>query len=576
MRYPHLFKVSTEIRVDRLRELLKNHPNPAFVDSVLATLEEGAWPWADSKHGDGFPITWDNSRILPKTEREREFLEAQSHEEERLGRYSPAFGPDLLPGMYSTPVLAVPKARSTKLRLCSHMSAGPYCQNNMIDRVQVKGARLDTLHNFVAALLKYRRSNPDKRLVAFKSDVSSAFRLIPSHPLWQIKQVVTTNYPTRDDIANGVDRGQLVRRVDWRSSFGSRASPRLWASLMGLVLWIAIHELEIEDLFAYVDDEFGWDEEENMRLYPRLDKVLPDKQAKVLDLWHFIGMKHDEQKQLSGCPLVIIGFEVDVNAMTATLPMAAKADLITAVNDFIASRKRTLHDWQQLAGWMSWSLNVFPLLRPALCHVYLKISEKSNTFATVYLNEAVKEDLHWFVDHVQASSGIFAFDALDWNPHTEANFTLLCDACPTGMGFWSSSLKHGFFSRVPTDAPKDTIFFWEATCVLAALEWFCDNQRSKFALGAPLRLSIFTDNLNTFQIFDTLAAKPAYNILLKRAVDLLVLHTIDLRVLHIAGIDNTVADALSRENFIKAYSLVPGLVIDTFEPPRCALGATKK
>ncbi|KAJ7038117.1 hypothetical protein C8F04DRAFT_1256145 [Mycena alexandri] len=214
MRHPHLFKVSTEIRTDRLREMLKNHPNPAFVESVVTALEEGAWPWADTKHADGFPITWDNSKILPKTEREREFLDTQSHEEEVLGRYSPAFGPDLLPGMYSTPVLAVPKSRSTKLRLCSHMSAGQFCQNNMVDRSQVKGARLDTLHNFIAALLKYRRSNPDKRLVAFKSDVSSAFRLIPSHPLWQIKQVVTTNYPTRGDIANGVDRGQLVRHVD--------------------------------------------------------------------------------------------------------------------------------------------------------------------------------------------------------------------------------------------------------------------------------------------------------------------------------------------------------------------------
>ncbi|KAJ7440693.1 hypothetical protein B0H11DRAFT_1959995, partial [Mycena galericulata] len=96
---PHLFKVATEIRTDRLRAMLGNHPNPAFVDSVLATLDEGAWPFADTKHTEGFPLTWDNSRILPP------------------------FGPELLPGMYSTPVLAVPKPHSTKLRLCSHMSA---------------------------------------------------------------------------------------------------------------------------------------------------------------------------------------------------------------------------------------------------------------------------------------------------------------------------------------------------------------------------------------------------------------------------------------------------------------------
>ncbi|KAJ7498366.1 hypothetical protein B0H11DRAFT_1997524 [Mycena galericulata] len=123
---PHLFKVATEIRTDRLRAMLGNHPNPAFINSVLATLDEGAWPFADTKHTEGFPLTWDNSRILPKTEHEREFLEMQSREEEELQRHSPPFGPELLPGMYSTPVLAVPKPHSTKLRLCSHMSAGPY------------------------------------------------------------------------------------------------------------------------------------------------------------------------------------------------------------------------------------------------------------------------------------------------------------------------------------------------------------------------------------------------------------------------------------------------------------------
>ncbi|KAJ7509525.1 hypothetical protein B0H11DRAFT_2216437 [Mycena galericulata] len=264
--------------------------------------------------------------------------------------------------------------------------------------------------------------------------------------------------------------------------------------------------------------------------------------------------------------------------MTITLPTDAKSNLLAAVDEFIntPSRKRSLHDWLQLSGWMCWSLNVFPLLRPALCHVYQKVSGKSNSFATIYINEAVKEDLRWFVDHVRLSNGIFAFHAIDWNPFNEADFTLHCDACPTGMGFWSSSLHLGYFAPVPKDAPKDTIFFWEATCVLAALEWFCDNQRYEFIKDEPTRLTIFTDNSNTYFIFNTLAAKPAYNVLLKRAVDLLIQHKIDLRVLHIAGSDNTVADALSRENFITAYATDPGLDIHIFQPPQCVLGADEQ
>ncbi|KAJ7856970.1 hypothetical protein B0H14DRAFT_2752076 [Mycena olivaceomarginata] len=39
-----------------------------------------------------------------------------------LGQFSPVFGPDLLPGMYSEPIQAVPKPQSEKLRL---VGSGP-------------------------------------------------------------------------------------------------------------------------------------------------------------------------------------------------------------------------------------------------------------------------------------------------------------------------------------------------------------------------------------------------------------------------------------------------------------------
>ncbi|KAJ7509724.1 hypothetical protein B0H11DRAFT_1702246 [Mycena galericulata] len=258
---------------------------------------------------------------------------------------------------------------------------------------------------------------------------------------------------------------------------------------MGLILWIALHEREIMDLFAYVDDNFGIEDEGELTFYSGYQKFMPTKQVKLLQLWDELGVPHAEDKQLWGGETVIIGFLVDVNEMTITLPTSAKADLIAAIDDFInsPSRKRTLHDWQQLSGWITWSLNVFPLLRPALCHVYIKISEKVNAFATIYINVAVKQDLSWFLDHARASSGIFAFHTIDWNPYTESDFILLCDACPLGMGFWNESTRRGFYSSVPTDAPKDTIFFWEATCVLSALEWFCSSQRASLIGDQPAR-----------------------------------------------------------------------------------------
>jgi hypothetical protein len=50
----------------------------------------------------------------------------------------------------------------------------------------------------------------------------------------------------------------------------------------------------------------------------------------------------------------------------------------------------------------------------------------------------------------------------------------------------------------------------------------------------------------------------------------------EVRVVHVPGVDNVVADALSRFNNAYVLRLVPDLVILTFQPPLGMLGAYKK
>ncbi|KAF8829980.1 hypothetical protein HHX47_DHR2000183 [Lentinula edodes] len=123
---PHLFRVQTPINADRLEALLNTHPNQAFVKSVVLSLKEGFWPWATTRSQDEFPITWDNSWAPLPSEKERNFVNSQSELEAELGRNSQPFGPDLLPRMYSTPIIAVPKPHSEDLRLVAHQSAGEF------------------------------------------------------------------------------------------------------------------------------------------------------------------------------------------------------------------------------------------------------------------------------------------------------------------------------------------------------------------------------------------------------------------------------------------------------------------
>ena len=233
----------------------------------------------------------------------------------------------------------------------------------------------------------------------------------------------------------------------------------------------------------------------------------------------------------------------------------------------------------QLAGWISWSLNVFPLLRPALCNIYIKTSGKEDKWCEIYVKKAVAEELSWFREHAWRSSDVLLFKAIDWNPLFDTDFEILTDACLDGMGFWAPHLQLGSYADVPFKT-NGKILFWEAVCVLSAIDWFCRKLLKHCHISFPsdrsIRLTILTDNMNTVNIYDSLSALPGYNDLLWASVDLLLEHNIDLWVLHIPGKDNVIADLISRKKFGEAICLAPSLQISHFQPPQCVLGAAKK
>ena len=388
----------------------------------------------------------------------------------------------------------------------------------------------------------------------FKSDVSAAYRRLPLHPLWQIKQIVTIDG---------------IRHVDRNTSFGGRGSCRDFTAFIGLVIWIAIFIKFLTDLFGYIDDNFSFDEEGNVLWYQPYHCYYPSKQTKLLQLWDEIGLPHDKSKQEYAPELRIIGFLVDPNLMRVSMDDEDRTKLILHVTDFIATApggtRRTLREFQQLAGWINWSFNVFPLLKPALSNIYSKISGKSDSYAKIYVNKAVVQDLEWFLSHVWHSNGIFLFKDVDWQEH-QADIVAYSDACLSGLGFYFQDTREGFQCEVPHGLPRDMIFYFEALAVVSVVE------AATRLSSVPARLLVFTDNTNTVDIFHSLRSMPSYNALLKFTISLLLKFDISLRVVHIQGIDNIIADSLSRFENTKAETACPSLSISLFQPPRVTLG----
>jgi hypothetical protein len=412
--HPDLFQIRTPINVDVFESLLKDHPNPLFVKSVCEGLREGFWPWADTL-SDGFPVTHDEARPMPSDDKQARFIREQCSLEQSKGRYSRSFGTELLDGMYAMPIYAVPKPHSEDLRLVTDHSAGPFSLNNMIDHTQVTGFPLDNMRHLGEMLLDVRRSIGNVPLTMWKSDIAEAYRLLPVSPYWQIKQIMTID-------------GE--RYVDHNLAFGSSGSPGIFISVNSLVAWIAKHVKGIPFILDYVDDSSGCNLANDTLFYLPYGRDLPSDQCRLLLLWDELGIPHKSHKQISGCPLTIIGIEVDPNQMTLALPQSAKKDLIAELRFWSAKPPKSssgsfkLKHWQRLAGWFNWALNVYPLLRPALNNVYAKLSGKNRKDQRIYINNAVRDDLAWALTHIEFSDSVHlfkSFSVLYTPPHTPAD-----------------------------------------------------------------------------------------------------------------------------------------------------------
>jgi hypothetical protein len=295
--------------------------------------------------------------------------------------------------------------------------------------------------------------------------------------------------------------------------------------------------------------------------------------VKLLRLWDAIGLPHEERKQVFGMELPIIGFDVDPNLMRACMSSDARTRLIQELMDFAQrGSRRSLRDFQRLAGWLNWALNVYPLLRPGLSALYAKTAGKLVSRALIWVNRDVVRELTWVVNHLRSAEGVFFFKSVSWSfAHLpDSVLRVYTDASGSGLAFWFPSLNIGFQSPLPGSAPIGTIFYYEALAVTAAL------LNAIPRLDSGHRVAVFTDNLNTVSMFNSLAALPPYNWLLMTAVDAILAAHVDFRVFYIPGIENVVADHLSRWRNEEACLVSPGLDVHTFLPPRQTLGAGEK
>ena len=439
--HPHLYRLVTPVNIDHLEYYLSLHPNHTLTCLIILGFCEGFRPFTimeNSPH----PSIVNNSSHIIKDPAHIQFVCEQRDYEIWLGHFSPSFGLDLLPGMTSIPIGVVPKPHSDELRLVVDQSSGDYSPNSFIPQQGV-AVPLDNLHDLGMILRNVcALHGSNVRLVLFKSDVSQAYHWLPLSFLWKLFQIITIN-------------GEC--HVNRNNNFGNYGASGLWGAFMGVVLWIAIHVKQILDLLAYVNDTFSWEFADKQLWYQPYTCSFPAKQTHLLQLWDELSIPHERTKQLFGLPLTIVGLNVDANAMTITMPQQSCADLIMALRGFArVGQQRLLHEFQKLAGWMSWALNTYPLLRPGMSMLYHKQAGKFNSHQLIWVSKGLCWELIWFVDHIKFSSGVHVMSSNGWGKN-DADFNVFCDTCSLRLGFWYPASNVGFMHPINPTSPSQLV-----------------------------------------------------------------------------------------------------------------------
>ena len=221
--------------------------------------------------------------------------------------------------------------------------------------------------------------------------------------------------------------------------------------------------------------------------------------------------------------------------------------LLSDLHEFHSRHKCTKRELLFLIGRLAFAAKVIPAGRMFL----RRLIEASTTVTSLHhhlrITKPIRADLDWWLTFASQWNGKAFFLDHDWTPSPA--FQLFTDASQLGYGcYWRGHWLYGPWSR--QRAARD-IQWKELFAILVAATAWASHWRRK-------RLLVHCDNQAVVDICRTGTSK---NTELMRLIRTLFFtaarHNFTLLINHIPGVDNSVADALSRLQFHRFHQLAP-------------------
>lgn len=507
--------VLTPLRRPHFEEELRNYPDPIWAKELLNNIDNGV------SLGYEGPRCQRISRNLASSFQHPQVIDKEIQKELELKRILGPFDQPPVPNLQCSGVGVVPK-KTGGWRMIMHLSAPP-------------GQSINDGINKEDFTLRYSRIDDAIRLIHLagsgallaKIDLKSAFRIIP------------IRYDDRELLGIYWKRKFYIDRC---LPFGLRSAPYIFNQFAHALEWILHNNYSILKILHYLDDFL-------LVGRPASDEC-PQAMTTMLEVCSKLGFPIAPEK-LEGPAQVItfLGIIIDTKLMQLRLPEDKLSALMNLLKVWQTSHtKVSKRKLLSLIGKLSFAAKVVPAGRLFLRRLIDLSTKAKKLHHYIHLSASARADIQWWLDFLPDWNGVSLMlqpnweSAMDFNLTTDASGTIGYGAYFNGswiMGAWTDQHLQQSIQWKELFAILAATATWGHQWTGKKILFHCDNQAvvKAWHSKAPKNHKLAT----LFRKLFFLAAKNNFHICLK----------------HIPGLNNEIADALSRNQMQRFRKLAP-------------------
>ena len=518
----------TPIDLVQLELELKHHPDKVWTSHLIQRLTNG------TEIGYLGPRATRSTHNLTSSRLHPNIIDQHLQRECDLGHMAGPYTLPPCPRLQCSGVGLVPK-KSGSWRMIMHLSAPPGKSINdgiPKDLFSLRYSTIDDACKLIAAA--------GHGAFLAKIDLKTAFRLIPvAKKDWELLGI-----HWRDAFY-----------VDKQLPFGLRSAPFLFNELATAIHWVLEHNYQIPSLIHYLDD---------FLLVAQSETTASQNKATMLSLCSrlSIPLSWDKVEGPTTC-LSFLGIEIDTVRWELRLPQEKLTELIHLLTTWSSTTKCTKRQLLSLIGKLNFATKVIPAGRIFLRRLINRSTAVDAMHHHLYLNAEARADIAWWLIFLPRWNGRAPILQPKWT--LSSTLQLFTDASGShgfGAYYQGAWFRGSWLPHQQLNPATGISIAWQElyAIVAAAAAW------GKAWTGR--RIMVHCDNQAVVDIWDHYTSKSPTIMCLVRTLHLIAAtNNFHIRISHIQGVDNSIADALSRGRISTFRRLVPDADITMTKVP---------